>query len=71
MVGDAGGFDQLFSPGYRLKGLDPNAEKPRKAGEGGGDIQIAVVGSPAECGAQVGQSALIRSLLNGEHVDQR
>ena len=57
----AGGLDELFSPGYRLKGLDPSAEQPRIGGDGGGDIQIAVVGGPPKRGAQVRQ-------LDGEPV---
>ncbi len=55
VVDRAGGLDQLFSPGYRLKGLDPQAEPPRIAGDGGGDIQIALVGGPPKGGAQIGQ----------------
>ena len=55
MVDRAGGLDQLFSPGYRLKGLDPQAEEPHIGGDGGGDIQIAVVGGPAKRDAQIGQ----------------
>ena len=51
VVDGAGGLDQLFSPGDRLKGLDHTAEQPHIAGDGGGDIQIAVVGGPAERGA--------------------
>ncbi len=61
VVDRAGGLDQLFSPGYRLIIFDPYAEQPRIAGDGGGDIQIAVVGGPAERGAQIGQ-------LDGEPV---
>ena len=55
MVGDAGGLDQLFSPGDRLVSLDQNAEPPRIGGDGGGDIQIALVGGPPKRGAQIGQ----------------
>ena len=56
VVDGAGGLDQLFSPGDRLKGLDPpHAEQPRIGGEGGGDIQIAVVCGPSKRGAQIGQ----------------
>ena len=55
MVDRAGGLDQLFSPGDRLKGLDTSAEPPRIGGDGGGDVQIAVVGGPPKRGAQIGQ----------------
>ena len=55
VVGGAGGFDQLFGPGYRLKGLDHNAEPPHIAGDGGGGVQIALVGGPPKRGAQIGQ----------------
>ena len=61
MIDGAGGFDQLFSPGYRLIGLDPYAEQPHIGGDGGGDIQIALVGGPPKRGAQIGQ-------LEGEPV---
>src|SRR6516162_2377291 len=61
VVDRAGGLDQLFSPGYRLKGLDPSAEPPRVGGDGGGDIQIALVGGPPKRGAQIGE-------LDGEPV---
>ena len=55
VIDRAGGLDQLFSPGDRLIGLDHSAEQPRTGGDGGGDIKIAVVGGPPECGAQIGQ----------------
>ena len=55
VVDGAGGLDQLFGPGDRLKGLDPSAEQPRIGGDGGGDIQIALVGGPPKRGAQIGQ----------------
>ena len=61
VVDGAGGFDQLFSPGDRLKGLDRKAEPPHIGGDGGGDIQIALVGGPPKRGAQIGQ-------LDGEPV---
>ncbi len=55
MVDRTGGLDQLFSPGYRLKGLDPQAEEPRIGGDGGGGVEVALVGGPAKRGAQIGQ----------------
>ena len=55
MVDRAGGFDQLFRPGDRLMLVDQIAEQRRVGGDGGGDIQIAVVGGPPEGGSQVGQ----------------
>ena len=61
VVDRAGGLDQLFSPGDRLIGLDHSAEQPRIGGDGGGDIEIAVVGGPPKRGAQIGQ-------LDGEPV---
>ena len=50
-----GGLDQLLSPGDRLKGLDPRAEPPRIGGDGGRDIQIAVVGGPPKRRSQIRQ----------------
>ena len=61
MVDGAGGLDELFGPGYRLVVLDPEAEERRVGGDGGGDVEVAVVGGPPERGAQVGQ-------LGGEPV---
>ncbi len=55
MVDGLGGFDEFFGPGYRLIVLDQIAEKPRIGGDGGGDVEVAVVGGPPEGGAQVGQ----------------
>jgi hypothetical protein len=55
VVDGAGGLDQLFSPCDRLIGLDPTGQPPRIAGDGDGDFQIALVGGPAKCGAQIGQ----------------
>ena len=55
MIDGAGGLDEFFGPGYRLIIFDHQAEEPRIAGDGGGDVEIAVVGSPPERGAQVGQ----------------
>ena len=55
MVDGAGGFDQLFGPGYRLIIVDQNAEERRVGGDGGGDVEVVVVGGPPERGAQIGQ----------------
>ena len=55
MVDGAGGLDELFGPGYRLVFFDPNAEERRVGRDGGGDVEIAVVGGPPERGAQIGQ----------------
>ena len=52
MVDRAGGLDQLFSPGDRLIVLDAIAEDPHVGGEGGSDIEVGVVGGPAEPCAQ-------------------
>ena len=49
------GFDELFGPGDRLIIFDPNAEEPRVGGDGGGDVEVVVVGGPPERGAQIGQ----------------
>ena len=49
------GFDELFGPGDRLIIFGPNAEEPRVGGDGGGDIQVVVIGGPPERGAQIGQ----------------
>src|SRR6476659_5798841 len=56
VVDGAGGLDQFFSPGYRLKGLNHSAEPPHVGGDGGGDIEV-VVGGPPKRGAQIGQLA--------------
>ena len=61
MVDGAGGLDQLFGPGYRLVIFDQRAEEPRVGGDGGGHVEVAVVGGPPERGAQIGQ-------LGGEPV---
>ena len=73
MVDGAGGLDELFGPGYRLVILDQIAEQPRVGGDGGGDIQVAVVGGPPERGPQIGQfgsEPVIRLALPGA-VPQR
>ena len=61
VVDGAGGFDEFFGPGDRLIVFDPEAEEPRVGGDGGGGVEVAVVGGPPERGAQVGQ-------LDGEPV---
>ncbi len=55
MIDGAGGLDEFFGPGYRLIILDQKAEERRVGGDGGGDVEVAVVGGPPERGAQVGQ----------------
>ena len=55
MVDGAGGSDEFFGPGDRLVILDQITEPSRICGDGGGVIEVAVVGSPPERGAQVGQ----------------
>ena len=61
VVDGAGGLDELFGPGDRLIIFDPEAEEPRVGGDGGGDVEVAVVGGPPKRGAQIGQ-------LDGEPV---
>ena len=55
MVDGAGGLDELFGPRDRLVIFDHKAEERRVGGDGGGDVEIAVVGGPPERGAQIGQ----------------
>ena len=55
MIDSAGGLDQLFSPGDRLVVFDAEAEECRVGGDGGGIVEVAVVGCPPERGAQVGE----------------
>ena len=55
MVDGAGGLDQLFGPGDRLVIVDQIAEERRVGGDGGGDIEVALVGGPPKRGAQIGQ----------------
>jgi hypothetical protein len=47
VVGDAGGFDEFFGPGYRLAIFDQWAEERRIRGDDGGGVQVALVGGPA------------------------
>jgi hypothetical protein len=54
-------LDELFGPADRFAILGQKADPRRICCDWGGDIQIALVGSPAECGAQIGQ-------LDGEPV---
>ncbi|HTX97649.1 MAG TPA: hypothetical protein VME67_24160 [Mycobacterium sp.] len=51
VVGDAGGFDEFFSPGYCLAIFDQYAEERRIRGDDCGGVQIAVVGGPPKRGA--------------------
>ena len=55
MVDGPGGLDQLFCPGYRFRIVEQNAEERRVDGDGGGGVEVVVVGGPAERGAQIGQ----------------
>src|SRR6185437_14671548 len=55
MVDGAGGLDELLGPGDRLIVFDQKAEDPRVGGDGGGGVEVAVVGGPAKRGAQIGQ----------------
>ena len=55
MVDGACRLDELFGPRDWFVILSQKAEPCRVRGDRGGDIQIAVVGCPAECGAQIGQ----------------
>jgi hypothetical protein len=45
MVDGAGGFDEFFGPGDRLVILDQITEPSRVCGDGGGVIEVAMVGS--------------------------
>ena len=55
MVDGAGGLDELLGPGYRLIIVDQHAEERRVRGDGGGGVQVALVGGPPKRGAQIGQ----------------
>ena len=55
MVDGAGGSDEFFGPGDRLVILDQITEPSRICGDRGGVIEVAVVGSPPDRGAQIGQ----------------
>ena len=55
MVDGASGLDQLFGPRDRFVILSLKTDPCRICCDGGGDIQIALVGGPAERGAQIGQ----------------
>ena len=48
-------FDQFLCPRDRLVVLDSEAEKPDVCRDGGGGVEVAAVGSPAERRAQIGQ----------------
>src|SRR5271165_3760419 len=69
------GFEQLFSPPDRLVLVDPKSNERGVDGDGGGGVQITVVGGPAERGTQVGQLdvepgvglALSRAVPQGEY----
>ena len=55
MVDGAGGLDQLFGPGYGFVVLEKRAEKRCIRRDGGGRVQVAMIGSPPKCRAQIGQ----------------
>ena len=55
MVDGTGGLDQLLGPGYRLMVFDPHAEPRSVRGDGGGAVEVAVVGCPPKRAAQIGQ----------------
>jgi hypothetical protein len=55
MVDGSGSLDEFFGPRDGFEFLDRVAEERRVAGEGGGDVEVALVGGPPERGAQVGQ----------------
>jgi hypothetical protein len=55
VVDGAGGLDQLFGPGDRLPIVDQIAEERRVGRDGGGGVEVALVGGPPKRGAQVGQ----------------
>src|SRR6478672_1768373 len=61
VVDGAGGFDEVFGPGYWLEIIDPKAEEWRVGRDDGGHIEVALVGGPPECCAQIGK-------LGGEPV---
>jgi hypothetical protein len=53
MVDGAGGLDEFFGPGDRLIVLDEEGEESRAYGDGGGSVEVVLVGGPANRGAQV------------------
>ena len=55
MVDGAGGLDQFFGPGDRLVILDLKTEGPGVGGDGGGHVEVAMVGGPPKRGARIGQ----------------
>ena len=61
MVYGPGGLNELFGPRYRLEILDTRAEVRRVCRDGGGHVEIALVGGPPKGGTQVGE-------LNGEPI---
>ena len=68
VVDGAGRLDELFGPRDGFVILSLKADPYRVRGDGGGDIQVAMVGSPPECGAQIGQfddEPVVRLTLSG------
>ena len=61
MIGGTGGLDELLGPRYRLVIVHPKAKPCRPCRDGGGDVEVTLVGGPPKRGPQVGQ-------LNGEPV---
>ena len=49
------GFDEFLGPSTGLVLFDPGAKERRVDGDCGGGVEVAVVGGPAECGAQIRQ----------------
>ena len=68
MVDGPGGLDELLAPGDRLIIHEQNAEERRVRGDGGGDVDVTLVGGPPKRGAQIGQlesEPVIRLTLAG------
>jgi len=68
VTGGAGSFDQLFGPSDGLVVFYAEAEECRVGGDGGGIIEVGVVGGPPKRVAQIGQvggEPLVRLTLAG------
>src|ERR1700744_2585017 len=61
MIGGTRGLNELLGPRYRLVIMPPKAKPCRPCRDGGGDVEVTVVGGPPKRGPQVGQ-------LNAEPV---
>ena len=55
MIDGAGGLDEFCGPSYRLIHFDRVAENCRVRGDGGCDVEVALVGGPPKRRPQVGQ----------------